>query len=163
MSTIPKSPFFITSRIIRPARVAEVIDEEITFINKEFDILPGEFVKMLFQVIFGICVKKFCQKKEKSDVFNDFVQQRHLLENIGTNENISSIFYLKFHGLSFVKHKTKFNMAAAMQRNPQKFQEDLTNVEFETSEDVEVLPTFNTMGLREELLRGIYAYGKFLT
>lgn len=54
-------------------------------------------------------------------------------------------------------------MAAAMQRNPQKFQEDLTNVEFETSEDVEVLPTFNTMGLREELLRGIYAYGKFLT
>lgn len=52
---------------------------------------------------------------------------------------------------------------AAMQRNPQKFQEDLTNVEFETSEDVEVLPTFNTMGLREELLRGIYAYGKFFT
>lgn len=50
---------------------------------------------------------------------------------------------------------------AALQRNAQKFQEDLTNVEFETSEDVEVLPTFNTMGLREELLRGIYAYGKF--
>lgn len=38
--------------------------------------------------------------------------------------------------------------------------EDLSNVEFETSEDVEVLPTFNSMGLREELLRGIYAYGK---
>lgn len=38
-------------------------------------------------------------------------------------------------------------------------EEDLTNVEFETSEDVEVVPTFNSMGLREELLRGIYAYG----
>nr|XP_029710312.1 eukaryotic initiation factor 4A-III-like [Aedes albopictus] len=37
--------------------------------------------------------------------------------------------------------------------------EDLSNVEFETSEDVEVLPTFNSMGLREELLRGVYAYG----
>nr|CAD7396780.1 unnamed protein product [Timema cristinae] len=37
--------------------------------------------------------------------------------------------------------------------------EDLSNVEFETSEDVEVIPTFDSMGLREELLRGIYAYG----
>lgn len=39
--------------------------------------------------------------------------------------------------------------------------EDLSNVEFETSEDVEVIPTFDNMGLREELLRGIYAYGLF--
>lgn len=39
--------------------------------------------------------------------------------------------------------------------------EDLSNVEFETSEDVEVIPTFHSMNLREELLRGIYAYGKF--
>lgn len=38
--------------------------------------------------------------------------------------------------------------------------EDLSNVEFETSEDVEVVPTFNSMKLKEELLRGIYAYGK---
>lgn len=38
--------------------------------------------------------------------------------------------------------------------------EDLSNVEFETSEDVEVIPTFNAMNLKEELLRGIYAYGK---
>lgn len=38
--------------------------------------------------------------------------------------------------------------------------EDLSNVEFETSEDVEVVPTFQSMKLREELLRGIYAYGK---
>lgn len=38
--------------------------------------------------------------------------------------------------------------------------EDLSNVEFETSEDVEVIPTFSAMNLKEELLRGIYAYGK---
>lgn len=35
-------------------------------------------------------------------------------------------------------------------------------MEFETSEDVEVLPTFNSMALREELLRGVYAYGMLL-
>lgn len=40
-------------------------------------------------------------------------------------------------------------------------QEDLRAVEFETSEDVDVTPTFDNMGLREELLRGIYAYGRF--
>ena len=39
-------------------------------------------------------------------------------------------------------------------------EEDLANVEFETSEDVEVIPTFDSMGLREDLLRGIYAYGE---
>jgi len=37
--------------------------------------------------------------------------------------------------------------------------DDLTNVEFETSEDVEVISAFDRMGLREELLRGIYSYG----
>uniref|UniRef100_T1GBA2 RNA helicase n=1 Tax=Megaselia scalaris TaxID=36166 RepID=T1GBA2_MEGSC len=37
--------------------------------------------------------------------------------------------------------------------------EDLSNVEFETSEEVEVVPTFQNLGLKEELLRGIYAYG----
>ncbi|XP_065176973.1 eukaryotic initiation factor 4A-III [Sycon ciliatum] len=36
---------------------------------------------------------------------------------------------------------------------------DLSNVVFETSEEVQVTPTFDSMGLREELLRGIYAYG----
>lgn len=39
-------------------------------------------------------------------------------------------------------------------------EEDMTKVEFETSEEVDVTPTFDTMGLREDLLRGIYAYGK---
>lgn len=37
--------------------------------------------------------------------------------------------------------------------------EDLKNIEFETSEDVDVTPTFDNMGLREDLLRGVYAYG----
>ena len=37
--------------------------------------------------------------------------------------------------------------------------EDLSNKEFETSEGVDVLPTFDVMGLREDLIRGIYAYG----
>merc|ERR1712142_1047733 len=37
--------------------------------------------------------------------------------------------------------------------------EDLSNVEFETSEEVEVVPSFDNMGLREDLQRGIYAYG----
>ena len=30
---------------------------------------------------------------------------------------------------------------------------------YETSEDVEVVPSFDAMGFRDELLRGIYAYG----
>ena len=30
---------------------------------------------------------------------------------------------------------------------------------FDTSEDVEIVPTFDAMGFKEELLRGIYAYG----
>ncbi len=38
--------------------------------------------------------------------------------------------------------------------------DDLANVEFETSEEVDVIPTFDSMGLREDLLRGIYAYGE---
>jgi len=37
--------------------------------------------------------------------------------------------------------------------------EDLSNVEFETSEEVEVVPTFDSMGLKQDLIRGIYAYG----
>merc|ERR1711953_1216180 len=37
--------------------------------------------------------------------------------------------------------------------------DELQKVEFETSEEVDVVPTFDSMGLREDLLRGIYAYG----
>lgn len=38
--------------------------------------------------------------------------------------------------------------------------DDLKNIEFETSEEVDVTPTFDSMNLREDLLRGIYAYGE---
>uniref|UniRef100_A0A8C2MG75 RNA helicase n=2 Tax=Cricetulus griseus TaxID=10029 RepID=A0A8C2MG75_CRIGR len=38
-------------------------------------------------------------------------------------------------------------------------EEDMTKVEFETSQEVDVTPMFDTMGLREDLLSGIYAYG----
>lgn len=31
------------------------------------------------------------------------------------------------------------------------------------SKDVEVIPTFDAMGLNPDLLRGIYAYGKSIT
>ena len=44
-------------------------------------------------------------------------------------------------------------------RRVQTLNDDLKNVEFETSEEVEVTPTFDGLGLREDLLRGIYAYG----
>jgi ATP-dependent RNA helicase len=37
--------------------------------------------------------------------------------------------------------------------------EDLKHVEFETSDGVEVIPTFEAMSLRKDLIRGIYAYG----
>ena len=40
---------------------------------------------------------------------------------------------------------------------------DLSNVEFETSENVEVIPIFDKLNLKEDLLRGIYNYGKFKT
>ena len=30
---------------------------------------------------------------------------------------------------------------------------------FETSDDIEIIPTFDELGLREDLLRGIYAFG----
>lgn len=37
--------------------------------------------------------------------------------------------------------------------------DDLEQLEFETSENVQVLPTFDRMKLKEDLLRGIYGYG----
>jgi ATP-dependent RNA helicase len=36
------------------------------------------------------------------------------------------------------------------------------DIEFTQTEDVEVLSSFDTMGLKEDLLRGIYAYGTYL-
>ncbi|KAF1769218.1 hypothetical protein GCK72_001032 [Caenorhabditis remanei] len=42
---------------------------------------------------------------------------------------------------------------------PKKEKDEMASVEFESSEEVNVIPTFDKMGLREDLLRGIYAYG----
>ena len=52
------------------------------------------------------------------------------------------------------------NQAKMAGRDRRVIEEDLANVEFETSEDVDVVPTFDSMKLREDLLRGVYAYGK---
>ena len=41
--------------------------------------------------------------------------------------------------------------------------DDLANVEFETSDNVEILKSFDSMGLKEDLVRGIYAYGESLS
>jgi len=37
--------------------------------------------------------------------------------------------------------------------------EDLKHVEFETSDGVEIVPTFEAMGLNKDLIRGIFSYG----
>lgn len=56
-------------------------------------------------------------------------------------------------------------MASSQSDRPSKRQRtvktghDLDTVDFETSEDVEVSPTFDAMNLKENLLRGIYSYG----
>lgn len=38
--------------------------------------------------------------------------------------------------------------------------DETEEMEFTVSKDVEVLPTFEAMGLRDELIRGIFDYGK---
>jgi len=37
--------------------------------------------------------------------------------------------------------------------------EDAEKLEFEESADVEIVDSFDAMGLKDELLRGIFAYG----
>jgi ATP-dependent RNA helicase len=36
------------------------------------------------------------------------------------------------------------------------------SMEITTTDDVEVYSSFDTMGLKEDLIRGIYSYGEFL-
>ena len=45
------------------------------------------------------------------------------------------------------------------QRDRRVIAEDDAKIVFETSEEVLVTPTFDSMKIREDLLRGIYAYG----
>ena len=58
-------------------------------------------------------------------------------------------------------HASETNMSSARgsARKVITDENDLNKVDFETSEDVDVLPTFDSMKLREDLVRGIYAYG----
>ena len=51
-------------------------------------------------------------------------------------------------------------MASGRSRKVVTDDDDMSKIEFETSEDVDVIPTFDSMRLREDLVRGIYAYGK---
>jgi ATP-dependent RNA helicase len=48
---------------------------------------------------------------------------------------------------------------AAPQKKRSNIREDDDTLEFETSQEIKLYPTFDSMGLREELTRGIYAYG----
>ena len=41
------------------------------------------------------------------------------------------------------------------------FGDDDASLVFETSKEVTVTPSFDAMGLKEDLLRGIYTYGMF--
>ena len=53
-------------------------------------------------------------------------------------------------------------MAGTVKKANPSIPDDLSNVEFETSEDIEVIPSFDALNLNEHLLRGIYAYGKLM-
>jgi len=48
---------------------------------------------------------------------------------------------------------------AAPQKKRSNIREDDDVLEFETSQEIKLYPSFDSMGLREELTRGIYAYG----
>lgn len=44
----------------------------------------------------------------------------------------------------------------------QEREEGDVGMEYSLTEGVDVLPSFDAMGLKEDLLRGIYAYGAFI-
>jgi len=50
-------------------------------------------------------------------------------------------------------------MATSQPKKRGNLREDDNTIEFETSTEIKIYPTFDAMGLREELTRGIYAYG----
>lgn len=52
------------------------------------------------------------------------------------------------------------SIMADAQRERRVISENDAKIVFETSEEVSVTPTFDSMKIREDLLRGIYAYGK---
>jgi len=50
-------------------------------------------------------------------------------------------------------------MATQQPKKRGNIREDDDSIEFESSSEIKIYPTFDAMGLREELTRGIYAYG----
>lgn len=61
--------------------------------------------------------------------------------------------------MSKIASKAAMTISSGTAGNRKVKLEDLEQIEFETSEDVQVMPTFDRMKLKEELLRGIYGYG----
>ena len=59
----------------------------------------------------------------------------------------------EFSDQKLLPRQIVFQKGSKMASKARKVDDDLANVEFETSEDVEVIPTFDSMGLREDLLR----------
>jgi hypothetical protein len=80
-------------------------------------------------------------------------------------------FFLEY--IKFAMDTTEFDSESQMATRKRRIEmEDLSNVEFETSEEVEVLQSFDKMGLKRlinfinlcillfsDLLRGIFSYG----
>lgn len=79
-----------------------------------------------------------------------------------TRVSIAAQRFVVSRSSRFSLKETLYKMATAVVQVRKRIlrDEDMTKVEFETSEEVDVTPTFDTMGLREDLLRGIYAYGR---
>ena len=57
-----------------------------------------------------------------------------------------------------MQSESKMAVGSGDQRRALLGDEDASLV-FETSKEISVIPTFDAMGLHEDLLRGIYAYG----
>jgi hypothetical protein len=66
------------------------------------------------------------------------------------------------HAYSFSIHNRSAKMAAKRSADSRKERVDYDekeSMEITTSDDVEIFTSFDSLGLKEDLLRGIYAYG----
>ena len=58
----------------------------------------------------------------------------------------------------YVDFETLSSVEAAYESVKMSIHDQSKRMSFETSEEVKVAPTFEAMGLKEDLLRGVYAY-----
>lgn len=79
-------------------------------------------------------------------------------ECAGETRVSKALYYRALHRVFFSNQTSK--MADGQERERRVISEDDAKIVFETSEEVSVTPTFDSMKIREDLLRGIYAYGK---